>query len=46
MKPGFWFLTCLILAVMLPILGCSGSHEPVNKGADRPVPPAKKTKDK
>ena len=37
-----------IIALMfcLLLLGCGGGSEPVNEGKDRPVPPAKKDKDK
>jgi len=34
-------LGCLFMAFLLPILGCSGSNEPVNKDRDMPVPPKK-----
>ena len=35
------FLFGIALAVLLPILGCGGGNEPVNKDRDMPKPPTK-----
>lgn len=38
-------ICCVCVLLLLPILGCSGGNEPVNKDLDKPIP-SKKDKDK